>query len=57
MGTTLDGYQHLAGFQRDCCRQAREALGETAFQAAYRQARLHLTSAGSRLGRRVTTGR
>ena len=34
MGTTLDGFQHLAGFQRDCERQARQALGETAFQAA-----------------------
>jgi DNA-binding CsgD family transcriptional regulator len=27
--------EHLAGFQRDCERQARQALGETAFQAAY----------------------
>jgi non-specific serine/threonine protein kinase len=35
MGTTLDGYQHLTGFQQDCERQARQALGETAFQAAY----------------------
>jgi non-specific serine/threonine protein kinase len=35
MGTTLDAYQHLAGFQRDCCRQTRQALGEQAFQAAY----------------------
>ena len=35
MGTTLDGYGHLVGFQRDCQRQARQALGETAFQAAY----------------------
>ena len=34
MGTTLDGYRHLAGYQRDCERQARQALGETAFQAA-----------------------
>ena len=34
MGTTLDGYQPLAGYQRDCERQARQALGETAFQAA-----------------------
>jgi DNA-binding NarL/FixJ family response regulator len=25
----------LAGFQRDCERQARQALGEAAFQAAY----------------------
>ena len=37
MGTTLDGYQYLAGFQRDCCCRAREVLGETAFQAAYRR--------------------
>ena len=35
MGTTLDGYGHLAGFQRDCERQARQALGQQAFQAAY----------------------
>ena len=35
MGTSLDGYQHLAGYQRDCERQARQALGEAAFQAAY----------------------
>ena len=35
IGTTLDGYGHLVGFQRDCERQARQALGETAFQAAY----------------------
>ena len=34
MGTTLDGYQPLAGYHRDCERQARQALGETAFQAA-----------------------
>jgi non-specific serine/threonine protein kinase len=34
MGTTLDGYQPLAGHHRDCERQARQALGETAFQAA-----------------------
>ena len=32
---TIDGYQHLAGHQRACERQARHALGETAFQAAY----------------------
>ena len=30
----LDGFEHLAGFQRDCERQARQALGEAAFQAA-----------------------
>ncbi len=35
MGTTLDGFQPLAGYQRDCERQARQALGEAAFQAAY----------------------
>ncbi len=34
MGTTLDGFQPLAGHQRDCERQARQALGEAAFQAA-----------------------
>ena len=34
-GTTLDGQQHLTGFQRDCYRQTRQALGEQAFQAAY----------------------
>jgi predicted ATPase/DNA-binding CsgD family transcriptional regulator len=35
MGTTLDGNQHVAGYHRDCERQARQALGEVAFQAAY----------------------
>jgi DNA-binding NarL/FixJ family response regulator len=35
MGTTLDGFEHLVGFHRDCERQAGQALGETAFQAAY----------------------
>jgi non-specific serine/threonine protein kinase len=35
ISTTLDGYQHLVGHQKDCERQARQALGETAFQAAY----------------------
>ena len=35
MGTTLDGNQPMAGHQRDCERQARRALGEAAFQAAY----------------------
>jgi hypothetical protein len=34
-GTTLDGYRHLVGFHGDCERQTRQALGETAFQAAY----------------------
>ena len=37
MGTTLDGFQPLAGHHRDCERQARQALGETAFQAAWRR--------------------
>jgi predicted ATPase/DNA-binding CsgD family transcriptional regulator len=35
MGTTLDGNQYVAGYHRDCERQARQALGEAAFQAAY----------------------
>jgi non-specific serine/threonine protein kinase len=35
MGTTLDSYRHVAGHHRDCERQARQALGEAAFQAAY----------------------
>ena len=35
MAMTLDGHQHLAGYHRDCERQARQALGEAAFQAAY----------------------
>ena len=35
MGTTLDGSEHRAGHQRDCGRQARQALGEQAFRAAY----------------------
>ena len=39
IGTTLDSHQPLAGHHRDCERQAREALGETAFQAAYRRGR------------------
>jgi predicted ATPase/DNA-binding CsgD family transcriptional regulator len=34
MGTSLDGNQHVAGYHRDCERQARQALGEAAFQAA-----------------------
>ena len=37
MGTTLDGFQPLAGHQRDCERQARQALGEAAFQAAWQR--------------------
>jgi non-specific serine/threonine protein kinase len=37
MGTTLDGFQPLAGHHRDCERQARQALGEAAFQAAYQR--------------------
>jgi non-specific serine/threonine protein kinase len=35
MGATLDSNQHVAGYHRDCERQARQALGEAAFQAAY----------------------
>ena len=35
LGTTLDSNQPMAGYQRDCERQARQALGEQAFQAAY----------------------
>jgi DNA-binding CsgD family transcriptional regulator len=35
MGTTLDGHRHLAGHHRDCERQARQALGEAPYQAAY----------------------
>ena len=34
-GTTLDSNQPMAGFQRDCERQARQALGQMAFRAAY----------------------
>jgi DNA-binding NarL/FixJ family response regulator len=34
MTLTLDGQQHLAGYHSDCERQARQALGEAAFQAA-----------------------
>jgi DNA-binding NarL/FixJ family response regulator len=44
MGTSLDGFEHLVGFQRDCERQARQALGETAFRAAYHGG-LHLPAA------------
>ena len=39
MGTTLDSHQPLAGHHRDCERQARQALGETAFQAACHRGR------------------
>jgi non-specific serine/threonine protein kinase len=35
MGTTLDGNELVAGYDRGCERQARQALGEAAFQAAY----------------------
>ena len=35
MGTTLDGNQPMAGYHRDCERQARQALSEAAFHAAY----------------------
>jgi hypothetical protein len=34
-GMTLDGFEHLAGYHRDCYRQTRQALAEQAFQAAY----------------------
>jgi DNA-binding NarL/FixJ family response regulator len=34
MSTTLDGHQPRAGRQRDCERQARQALGRTPAQAA-----------------------
>jgi len=34
-GATLDGFQPMAEHQRDCERQARQALGETTFRAAY----------------------
>jgi len=37
MGTTLDGFGHLVGFQRDCEHLARQALGEAAFQASCRR--------------------
>ena len=39
IGTTLDGNQPLACYQRDCERQARQALGEAAFQAACHRGR------------------
>ena len=35
MGVSLNSHQPMAGHHRDCERQARQALGETAFQAAY----------------------
>ncbi|HEX4660336.1 MAG TPA: LuxR C-terminal-related transcriptional regulator [Streptosporangiaceae bacterium] len=35
MGTTLDGNEYVAGHHQGCERQARQALGEAAFQAAY----------------------
>jgi non-specific serine/threonine protein kinase len=35
MALTLDSHQRMADCQRDCERQARKALGETAFGAAY----------------------
>jgi DNA-binding NarL/FixJ family response regulator len=37
MGTTLDGHQPISDHQRDCERQARKALGDEAFRAAYRR--------------------
>jgi DNA-binding CsgD family transcriptional regulator len=44
MGMSLDSHQPMAGYQRDCERQARQALGEAAFQAAYHRG-LHLPAA------------
>ena len=35
MGVSLDSHQPMAGHHRDFERQARQAMGETAFQAAY----------------------
>jgi non-specific serine/threonine protein kinase len=35
MAMNLDGFQHLVGYQRDCQRRTRQALGEKAFQAAH----------------------
>jgi predicted ATPase/DNA-binding CsgD family transcriptional regulator len=35
MGATLDGFEPMAAHQQDCYRQARQALGEQAFQAAH----------------------
>jgi DNA-binding NarL/FixJ family response regulator len=35
MGTNLDSHQLMAGHHRSCERQARHAMGEAAFQAAY----------------------
>ena len=35
IGTALDSHQPLAGHHRDCERQARQAMGEAAYQAAY----------------------
>ena len=35
MGVSLDSCRAMAGHHRDCERQARQALGETAFQGAY----------------------
>ena len=39
IGTTLEGNQPMAGHHRDCEWQARQALGEAAFQAAHRRGR------------------
>ena len=35
MAMNLDSFAHLVGFQQECYRVTREALGEPAFQAAY----------------------
>jgi len=37
MGTTLEGNQHVAGYHRDCERQARQGMGEAAFHACCRR--------------------
>jgi non-specific serine/threonine protein kinase len=37
MGTTLDSFQSLAGYHRDCEHLAQQALGEATYQAAYRR--------------------
>ena len=66
MGTTLDGYRHLACYQRDCERQARQALGETAFQAACHRGldlpaedvhRLRPAAAAEKAAEKAATGR
>jgi non-specific serine/threonine protein kinase len=46
MGFTLDGIPIQAGHHQDCERQARQALGEASFQAAYHRG-LDLPTAGA----------